>query len=96
MSSEKPIILLDVMVENLYDLLKDKGWQVETVSDKLGVTKDNRDDKKILNYAKEKTRAVITEDKKFIERLEGTVEVFTIKNSEKVNILDEKLHKRFG
>jgi len=96
MSSEKPIILLDVMVENLYDLLKDKGWQVETVSDKLGVTKENRDDTKVLNYAKEKSRTVITEDKKFIERLEGVVEVFTIKNSEKVDIIHEKLRKRFG
>ena len=39
------------MVENLRELLEDKDWKVETVSKKLGVTKENRDDTKILQYA---------------------------------------------
>lgn len=95
--SEKPVILLDVMVENLLDLLKDRDWTVETVSDKLGVTSENRDDSKILDYADENSRVVITEDKKFIERLEGKgIDVFTIKDYEKANIIDGKLRERFG
>ena len=93
----KPVILLDVMVENLLDILKDKGWEVETVSKKLGVTTENRDDAKILNYAEEHKRVVITEDKKFIERLEAKgIDVFTIKDYEKANIIDGKLRERFG
>lgn len=80
------------MVENLFDFLKDKNWVVETVSEKLGVTKEHRDDTKILQYAEENNRIVITEDKKFIERLEGKgIEVFTIKDYEKANIIHEKL-----
>ena len=42
--TEKPIILLDVMVENLREILEDKDWKVETVSKKLGVTQENRDE----------------------------------------------------
>jgi len=85
------------MVENLLDILKDKGWEVETVSKKLGVTTENRDDTKILNYSEEHKRVVITEDKKFIERLEGKgIDVFTIKDYEKANIIDGKLRERFG
>jgi len=93
----EPVILLDVMVENLLDILKDKEWEVETVSKKLGVTTENRDDTKILNYAEEHKRVVITEDKKFIERLEAKgIDVFTIKDYEKANIIDGKLRERFG
>ena len=93
----EPVILLDVMVENLLDILKDKGWEAETVSKKLGVTTENRDDTKILNYAEEHKRIVITEDKKFIERLEGKgIDVFTIKDYEKANIIHQKLEKKFS
>jgi len=93
----KPVILLDVMVENLRSLLEDKDWKVETVSKKLGVTQQNRDDTKILEYAKENSRVVITEDKKFITRLKGKkMQVFTIEDYEKSDIIHEKLKQKFG
>ena len=46
-------ILLDVMYEDLYLLLMNFGWTVETVSMQLGVTAQNRDDREVLRYAKE-------------------------------------------
>jgi len=90
----KPVILLDVMVENLEEFLKDKEWEVETVSKKLGVTQENRDDTKILQYAEEKKRVIITEDKKFIKRLKGKeMDVITVEDYEKANIIHKKLEK---
>jgi len=97
MESKKPIILLDVMVENLREFLEDKNWNVETVSKKLGVTQENRDDTKILEYAENNDRVIITEDKKFINRLKGKkMNVFTVEDFEKANIIDEKLRTNFG
>ena len=92
----KPIILLDVMVENLREVLEDKGWKVETVSKTLGVTQQNRDDTKILQYAEKEDRIIITEDKKFIIRLRGKgMSVFTVEDYEKANIIHTKLTEKF-
>ncbi len=97
MAKEKPIILLDVMVENLREVLEDKGWKVETVSKTLGVTQQNRDDTKILIYAEAEGRIIITEDKKFIKRLRAKeMNVFTVEDYEKANIIHEKLQEKFG
>jgi len=96
MASEKPVILLDVMVENLQKPLEDKHWTVETVSKKLGVTKENRDDTKILKYADKESRVVITEDKGLVDRLRGKkIGVVTIEAYEKANIIHEKLQEKF-
>ena len=90
----KPVILLDVMVENLEEFLKDKEWEVETVSKKLGVTRENRDDTIILQYAEKEKRVIITEDKKFIKRLQGKeMDVITVEDYEKANIIHKKLEK---
>ena len=43
MTKLNPIILLDVMVENLLEFLENKDWKVEIVSQKLGITQQNRD-----------------------------------------------------
>ncbi len=97
MTKENPIILLDVMVENLREVLEDKGWKVETVSKTLGVTEQNRDDTKILLYAEKEGRVIITEDKKFIIRLRGKgMNVFTVEDYDKANIIHEKLQEKFG
>ena len=81
MTKEKPIILLDVMVENLLEFLEDNNWKVETVSKKLGVTQEKREDTKILQYAEAEGRVIITEDKKFIKRLKGKkMSVFTVED----------------
>jgi len=96
-TKENPIILLDVMVENLREILEDKDWKVETVSKKLGVTQENRDDTKILQYAEKEGRVIITEDKKFIVRLRGKgMDVFTVEDFEKANIIHKKLQEKFS
>jgi predicted nuclease of predicted toxin-antitoxin system len=97
MNKESPIILLDVMVENLREFLEDKNWKVETVSKTLGVTQANRDDTKILLYAEKEGRVIITEDKKFIKRLRAKeMNVFTVEDFEKANIIHKKLGKEFS
>jgi predicted nuclease of predicted toxin-antitoxin system len=96
MTKENPVILLDVMVENLREFLEDKGWVVKTVSKTLGVTQENRDDTKILLYAEKEGCVIITEDKKFIKRLRAKeMNVFTVEDFEKANIIHKKLHEKF-
>ncbi len=90
----KPLILLDVPYENLIDLLHDKGWNVDTVTKKLGSSKEARDDTNIL----EKTRGIdciiVTADKDFVERLESLkIKVVTIDAIDKANMIDEKLNE---
>jgi len=87
-----PLILLDVPFENLKDLLKDKGRNVDTVTKKLGSSKEARDDTNIL----EKTRGIdciiVTTDKDFVERLKSLkIKVVTIDAIDKANMIDKKL-----
>ena len=97
MAKENPIILLDVMVENLREFLEDKDWKVETVSKTLGVTQENRDDTKILQYAEKEGRVVITEDKKLNNRLKAKeMDVFTVEDYDRANIIHKKLDERFS
>lgn len=97
MTKEKPTILLDVMVENLQELLEDKGWTVETVSKKLGVTQENIDDREILQYAEKEGRAIVTNDKKFVTRLKAKgVDVFAVEDLDHANIIHKKLEEKFG
>lgn len=93
----KPEIVLDVPYENLVTLLSDRGWNITTVTKKLGSTKEDRDDKNILEHAKKEKFVVITDDADFVDRLKGAqVEAFTIDAIDKANIIDEKLKERFN
>jgi len=65
----KPTILLDVPMEDLKDILSDKGWVAETVTEKLGSTKEARADENILNHAQETKCIVVTVDRPFVSRL---------------------------
>ncbi len=97
MTKEKPIILLDVMLENLREFLEDKGWEVETVSKTLGVAQKSRNDTKVMDYAEKEGRVIVTEDKKFIKRLQAKeMNVFTVEDFEKAKIIDEKLKSKFS
>ena len=97
MAKENPIILLDVMVENLREFLEDKDWKVETVSKTLGVTQENRDDTKILRYAEKERRVIITEDKKLVNRLKAKeMDVFTVEDYDRANIIHKKLDEKFS
>ncbi len=91
-----PEIVLDVPYENLKNILSDRGWNVTTVTKKLGPTKEDREDKNILEHAKEEKFVVITDDAEFVERLKGAnIVAFTIDVTDKANIIDEKLKVKF-
>ncbi len=90
----KPLILLDVPYENLIDLLHDKGWNVDTVTKKLGSSKEARDDTNILEKTRGTNCIIVTTDKRFVERLKSLkVKVVTIEAIDKANMIDKKLKK---
>ena len=85
-------ILLDVMYEDLQVLLEDLGCIVETVSKHIGVTQKDRDDGKVLKYAKENGMVVVTDDKKFINRLKvSNVRAITMDAVDKARVIREKV-----
>ena len=85
-------ILLDIMYEDLVMLFSNLKWIVKTVSQRLGVTKQAKDDKKVLQYAKENSMAVATADKKFIDRLKANmVPVVTVDAVDKARVIPEKI-----
>ena len=89
-----PLILLDVPFENLKNLLKDKGWNVDTVTKKLGPSKEARDDTNILEKTRGKNIIIVTDDKGFVERLKSlNVKVETIGSIDKASIIDKKLRE---
>jgi len=91
-SLSEPLILLDVPFENLIDLLKDKGWNVDTVTKKLGASKEARDDTNILENTRGKNCIIVTTDKGFVQRLKSLgVKVVTIEAIDKANMIDKKL-----
>ena len=94
---EKPEILLDVPLEDLLDILTDDDWVVDTVTKKLGSTKEDRADENILRYAKESGCLVVTFDKPFVSRLRSNnVEVIALTLEDKADIIKRKLHEKFG
>ena len=94
---EKPEILLDVPLEDLLDILTDDNWTVDTVTKKLGSTKEDRADENILRYAKESGCLVVTVDKPFVDRLRSNkVDVVALTLEDKAEIIKKKLHEKFG
>ncbi len=97
MTSEKPEILLDVQMEDLLDILKDDGWNVDTVTRKLGASEEARSDDNILRHAIKSGCVVVTVDGDFVSRLRAKkIDVMVIEKEDKARIINEKLHKRFG
>ena len=76
------------MYENLQASLMGFGLTVETVSRKLGVTRQYRDDGKILQHAKENGTAVVTDDKRFMDRLKASnIRVVTVGTADKTRAI---------
>lgn len=74
------------------DVLLDKGWDVSTVTEKLGSTKEARSDENILRYSQETNSVVITVDKPFVSRLRSAgVKVIALELEDKARIVNEKL-----
>jgi len=91
---EKPTILLDVPMEDLKDILSDKGWNVETVTVKLGSTKESRADENILKHAQKTKCIVVTIDRPFVSRLRAAgVKVVALELEDRAKIINEKLEQ---
>ena len=85
-------ILLDVMYEDLQVLLEDLGCIVETVTKHIGATQKDRDDGQILQYARENDMTIVTDDKKFINRLKvNMIPVVTVGAMDKARVIREKV-----
>jgi predicted nuclease of predicted toxin-antitoxin system len=81
-------------LEDLKDILLDKGWDVSTVTEKLGSTKEARADENILKYSQETNSVVVTVDKPFVSRLRSAgVKVVALALEDKARIINEKLEK---
>ena len=81
-------------MEDLKDILLDKGWDVSTVTEKLGSTKEARADENILKYSQETNSVVVTVDKPFVSRLRSAgVKVVALVLEDKARIINEKLEK---
>ncbi|MGC1709847.1 MAG: hypothetical protein WA799_08630 [Nitrosotalea sp.] len=66
---DKLAILLDVQFEGMFDILRDFGWNVETVTKLFGSKKEDRSDDKVIGYAKNnKNCVVVTQDHGLIKR----------------------------
>jgi len=78
----------------LKDILLDKGWDVSTVTEKLGSTKEARADENILKYSQETNSVVVTVDKPFVSRLRSAgVKVVALALEDKARIINEKIEK---
>lgn len=83
-------VILDVQVEDLAKGLADMGWDVATVTAELGF--ENRDDDKILDHARRNGLAVVTDDKKFVKRLqEAGIPVATMSLADRLMAVHRKL-----
>ncbi len=90
----KPKIILDVPLEDLKSVLSKEGWDVSTVTEKLGSKNEARSDENILKYSQETNSVVITVDGPFVSRLESAgVRVATITLEDKANIINKKLDR---
>ncbi len=90
----KPKIILDVPLEDLKAVLLKEGWDVCTVTEKLGSTKEVRSDESILKYSQETNSVVITVDRPFVSRLElAGVRVVAITLEDKASIINKKLDR---
>lgn len=90
-------VILDVPMEDLKDILSDKGWDVVTVTEELGRTKEDRADTNILNYAQNnKDVVVVTVDKPFVSRMRAAgVKVVALAMEDKAKIIHEKLNLEY-
>ncbi|MCH7757601.1 MAG: hypothetical protein IIA19_03875 [Thaumarchaeota archaeon] len=81
-------------MEDLKDILLEGGWDVSTVTEKLGSTKEARSDENILKYSQETNSVVITVDRPFVSRLESEgVRVAAITLEDKADLINKKLDR---
>jgi len=92
MTNMVPEILLDVHMEDLVEILSDKGWNAKTVTKELGDSKEARSDDNILKHAQKTNCVVVTDDDGLVQRLRAAnLKVITIETKDRAMIIDKKL-----
>mgnify|MGYP006957735701 CR=1 FL=1 len=70
------------------------GWDVSTVTEKLGSTKEVRSDENILRYSLETNSIVVTVHKPFVSMLRSAgAKVIALDLEDKARIINEKLER---
>jgi len=89
-------VLLDVHLEDLVEILSDKGWNAKTVTRELGASKEARSDDNIFKYAQKTKCVVVTDDDDFVQRLKAAgLDAITFDSADKAKIVDKKLREKF-
>jgi len=95
MMNMDPVILLDVHMEDLVEILSDKGWNAKTVTKELGDSKEARSDDNILKHAQKTKCIVVTDDDGLVQRLKASnLEAITIETTDRAMIIDKKLEEK--
>lgn len=94
----KPEVLLDVPVEGMFEILRDLGWNVDTVTKKFGASKEGRNDDKIIEYTQNnKDCIVVTWDGKLKKRCRGLgIKYVDLEMVDIANMVDKILRKDYG
>jgi len=88
-------VLLDVQFEGMYDILRDFGWSVTTVTKLFGPKQEDRSDDKVVGHAKQNTNCVVvTQDQGLIKRckVQG-IKVIGLEMDDLAKIVDQALRK---
>ncbi|MEM4253604.1 MAG: hypothetical protein QXE84_08785 [Candidatus Nitrosotenuis sp.] len=93
----KPEVLLDVPVEGMFEVLRDFGWNVDTVTKKFGATKEGRNDDKIVEYGENnKNCVVVTWDGKLKKRCKACrIKFIDLEMTDIAVMVDKMLHKEY-
>lgn len=94
----KPEVLLDVPVEGMLEILRDFGWNVDTVTKKFGATKEGRNDDKIVEYGKNNKNCVlVTWDSKLKKRCRALgIKFVDLEMTDIAKMVNESLRKDYG
>ena len=86
-------ILLDEMYTGMKDYLEALGWDIETVN---SVALQGAEDNKIIEYAKENTLIVVTQDEKLADIADiKQVQCVLISKKMLAKMIDTELRKKY-
>ncbi|UCE74175.1 MAG: DUF5615 family PIN-like protein [Methanomassiliicoccales archaeon] len=87
-------ILLDEMYTGLREYLEALGWNIETVNT---VGLQGADDRRIIEYAKEESLLIVTQDEKLADIAElKQIQCVLISKKMVAKLIDAELRKNFG
>lgn len=91
-------VLLDVQFEGMFNILRDFGWNVDTVTKKWGSTKEGRYDDKVVEHGKNNSNCiVVTQDQELIKRCRTQgVKVIGLEMDDLAKLVNQVLQKDYS